>query len=359
MWRSRLNINFFMTQEKEYFIENFAMLLASGMDIIEALDAIKGEVHSKSLKKAISRLEEDIVSGSTLWHALEATKFLPKQVVSLVKTGEGSGQLHESLSVIVVQQEKNRAFRSKIRSAMMYPVFVLILALVVGIGIAWFILPRLANVFSQLNLALPLVTRILMDMGRYLGEHGQTVVPIFIAGMLILFYFIFVFKYTKIIGQKLLFIFPGVKNLIKEVEIARLGYIMGTLLRSGLPIIEALDSLSESTPLYDYRRIYVKFRNNINEGHSFHECFAMFPRFKKFIPIPIQGLIIAGERSGKLAETFLNISSTYEGKTELTTKNLSVILEPILLVIVWLGVVAVALAVILPIYGLVGGLNKP
>lgn len=347
-----------MGQEKEYFVENLAMLLSSGMDIIEAMEAVKGEVHSRSLKKIIVRLEEDIVSGSSLWQALQAIKILPKHVISLVKTGEESGQLHKTLGVIVVQQEKTRAFRSKIRSAMMYPVFVLVLAVVVGIGIAWFILPRLANVFSQLNLTLPLVTRILMGVGRYLGNHGQTVVPIFIAIMLILFYFVFVFKHTKVIGQKLLFIFPGVKNLIKEVEIARLGYIMGTLLQSGLPIVEALDSLSESTPLYDYRRIYVKLRDNIDEGRSFQECFAMFPHFKKFIPIPIQGLIMAGERSGKLAETFLNINSTFEGKTELTTKNLSVILEPILLVIVWLGVVAVALAVILPIYGLVGGLNK-
>jgi hypothetical protein len=183
-------------------------------------------------------------------------------------------------------------------------------------------------------------------------------VPTFILGVSIFFYFLFFYKKTKFIGQAILFAIPGIKNLIREVELARFGYIMGTLLEAGLPVIEALDSLKESGTLRAYGKIYVQLKEGVEEGKSFEECFRSNRRIKKLIPTTIQSLIAVGERSGRLGKIFLNISESYENKTELTTKNLSVILEPLLLVVVWLGVVAVAMAVILPIYSLVGGLNQ-
>jgi len=349
---------FGLGEEKEYFIENLGVLLASGMDIIEALESIKAEVKSKALKKIIIYLQDDIVGGSGLWEALERTKLLPKHIISLVKIGEASGRLEESLNVIVTQQQKTRSFKSKINSAMMYPVFVMVLALVVGIGVAWFILPNLSKVFSQLNLELPLVTRLLLGLGKFLSKEGTWAVPSFIGSIVFLAYFIFAFPYTKFLGQKLLFIIPGIKKLILQIELSRLGYIMGTLLQSGLPIVDAMDSLSEATPLHDYKKLYERLRDNLEEGKSFTEFFSVNKNIKKYIPVPAQGLIMVGERSGKLSKIFLNMGVTYEEKTDLTTKNLSVILEPVLLIIVWLGVVAVALAVILPIYSLVGGINE-
>lgn len=349
---------FGLGEEKEYFIENLGVLLASGMDIIEALESIKSEVKSKALKKIITYLQDDIVGGSSLWEALERTGLLPKHIISLVKIGEASGRLEQSLDVIVTQQQKTRSFKSKISSAMMYPVFVMVLALVIGIGVAWFILPNLSKVFSQLNLDLPLITRLLLGLGKFLAKEGTWAVPSFIGAVSFIAYFIFGFPYTKFIGQKLLFVIPGIKKLILEIELSRLGYIMGTLLQSGLPIVDSMDSLSEATPLYDYKKLYARMRDNLEEGKSFTEFFKENKKIRKYIPVPSQGLIMVGERSGKLAKIFLNMGKTYEEKTDLTTKNLSVILEPVLLIIVWLGVVAVAMAVILPIYSLVGGINQ-
>lgn len=356
--QSILSFSFGFNDEKEYFIENLAMLLASGMDIIESLEAIKSEVKSTKLINIIDALVEDISAGFSLSVALGKTDILPAHIIALIKIGEESGRLHESLGVVVTQQAKTRSFQSKIRAAMMYPVFVMAVALVVGIGIAWFILPRLASVFGQLNLQLPLVTRLLMSLGAFLAKHGAIVVPSFIAGLVLILFFLFVFSKTKFIGQWILFSIPGIKNLIREAELARFGYIMGTLLQSGLPVLQALSSLKDSGTLRSYGKIYTYLHDQVEEGKSFEESFESNKRIKKYIPRPIQSLISAGERSGSLSKIFLNISGTFEAKTELTTKNLSVILEPLLLVVVWLGVVAVALAVILPIYSLVGGLSN-
>lgn len=356
---SRIFTTLISSDEKEYFIDNLSMLLTSGMDVSLALKNLADEARSRGLKKIIGNLQEDISGGASLWEALQKTNLMPKHAISLIRVAEQSGRLDESLGVIVTQQEKSRLFKSKIRAAMMYPVFVLFLAMIVGIGIAWFILPRLATVFSQLNLELPLITRLLIQLGVFLSQYGSVAVPGFILTISLLFYFIFVFEKTKVAGQFILFRVPGVKKLIQQVELARFGFIMGTLLRGGLPVVDALDALEEASPLRAYKKLYGKLRLSVEEGLSFQEGFENIKRGRRYIPISVQGLIAAGEQSGHLNKTFLSIADAFESKTEITTKNLSVIMEPVLLVIVWLGVVAVALAVILPIYSLVGNLNKP
>src|SRR3989338_3929506 len=257
---SRFFTDIISSDEKEYFIDNLSMLLTSGMDVSLALKNIADEVRSSGIKKIIGRLQEDISGGSSLWEALEKTRLLPKHIISLIRVAEQSGRLDESLGVIVTQQEKNRLFRSKIRAAMIYPVLVMLVAVVVGISIAWFILPRLAVVFKQLNLALPLITRLLIQLGSFLASHGRVAVPGFIITIIVLFYFIFVYEKTKIAGQIILFHVPGVKKLIQQIELARFGFIMGTLLQGGLPVVDALEALKEASPLYKYKKLYGQLR---------------------------------------------------------------------------------------------------
>jgi hypothetical protein len=169
---------------------------------------------------------------------------------------------------------------------------------------------------------------------------------------------LFFYKKTKIIGEKIMLNLPIIKKLIREVELARFGFIFGTLLKAGLPILDAFDSLIQASSYSSYRKTYGYFRDNVELGLSFQKIFLSYPHIENFIPGPNQQMIIAAEQSGQLADALIKIGEIYEEKTETTTKNLAVILEPILLIIVWLGVVFVALAVIMPVYSLIGGLNK-
>ena len=240
----------------------------------------------------------------------------------------------------------------------MYPIFILVLTAIIGLGIAWFILPRLASVFSSLKLELPLVTRILIATGKFLEGNGFWAIPCVVLILAIIFFFVFIFSKTKFIGQKILISTPGVKQLIREVELARFGYLLGTLLKASLPIVKSLDSMSKATTFRSYQRFYVHCRDSIMDGNSFQKSFLSYPKSHKFIPTPIQQIIISAEKSGNLAGSLIEIGKTFEEKTDNSTKNLAVILEPVLLVVVWVGVVGVALAVILPIYSLVGGLGN-
>jgi len=355
----KLKINLFgIGEERNYFVDNLTMLLASGMDIVVALDAIRQGLRSNRMKKVIDFLKIELDKGATISEALAKTNLLPPHVISLIRIGEESGRLPENLKVVVLQQEKDRLFKSRIRSAMMYPTLVLIIAVVVGIGVAWFVLPKLTTVFTTMNLALPTPTKILLAIGNLLSKKGIIIVPsaLFIFG--ILFYLTFFHPKTKVVGQFLISHLPIIKNVIAEIEIARFGFILGTLIESGMPIAECLSSLEQAMNYPGYRALARHLRENIVEGKSFEESFKLYPKSKKYLPVTLQQMISFAERSGKLGKTLLSIGAMYETKNEISTKNLSVILEPLLLVVVWLAVIGIALAVIMPIYNLLGGVSK-
>ncbi len=138
----------------------------------------------------------------------------------------------------------------------MYPAFVLVLVLVVGTGIAWFILPKLATVFNGLNLKIPPITQALIDFGLFLDEHGLIAVPLFFSSLAGVFYVVFFNQKTKVVGEFFLFHCPGIKRLIKEAALAQFGFLLGTLLSAGLSPLDSLDSLGKSTSTFRYKKMY-------------------------------------------------------------------------------------------------------
>ncbi len=354
---SDLVARFAAGSERDYFVENLSLFVSAGVDIVTALEAIEEEMHSREMRRVLALVRENLEAGVPLSEALEQTHLFPPHALSLVKIGEESGNLSRNLKVVATEAAKERTFRAKVRSAVMYPAFVLVVTFVVGLSIAWFILPKLAAVFSTLHLHLPFVTRVLIGLGAFLGRYGAIAVPLSLLALLALGYFVFSFAPTKFIGQYLVFNLPGIGRLLAEVELARMSYLMSSLLEAGLPVVPALDSIANSSEVPRYRAFYRYLRDQVLEGRSFEESITRYPDSKRIIPAPMQQLIFSGERSGNLPEMFAEINRRYEEKTDTTTKDLAVVLEPILLVIVALGVFTVALGVISPIYSLVGGLG--
>jgi type II secretory pathway component PulF len=334
------------------------MLVASGLSMADSLEVIKEGVSSGRMKKLLITAQEELNGGYPLWKVLRNMNLFQKQKLSLIRIGEESGRLAENLKIIVAQEKKDQAFKSKIRSATIYPMFIFVVALLIGIGVSFYLLPKLITLFSQMKIELPLFTRILIKIGTLIRDYGSTLLPSLVLGIIALFYFVFVFNKTKVIGQFLSFNFFVTKRLIREIELARFSYMLGILLQSGLSITESLESLSKTAEYYNYRNLYIKIRKELEEGNSFQKIFSADKSIKNMIPRPIQQMIVVGENSGNLPETLLNIGDIYEEKLEETTRNLSVLLEPILLVIIWLGVLFLALAIIMPIYGIIGGINK-
>lgn len=344
--------NFGLLEEKNNFIENISLFLESGMDLISAIGALEEENRSIRMKSLLKTIREQIEDGSPFWQALEYTRAFNQQSISLIKIGEQSGRLSDNLKVVSLQNQKNSQFVSKVRSALIYPGFVLFIMVVVGTIMAWMVLPNLAKAFASFDVKLPLITRLLIDLGDYLGQYGIIIIPSVILTMLILIFFVFIFKPTKVIGQFILFHIPGVRKLMMQVELARLGFVLGTLLEAGMPLIFSIRSLLDSTTMYAYRKFYLLLINDLDQGNSIKKTFSSYKKTNKIIPFSIQQFIVAGERSGYLSKALLKIGVTYEEKIENSTKDLAVVIEPVLLFVVWIGVLVIALAVMLPIYSL-------
>jgi type II secretory pathway component PulF len=340
------------------FLESLSLLVASGMDSASATLATAKAFRSGIAKKRLMGVWQILQAGYPLWHALVEQAMLPMQRIWLIRVGEETGQLAIHLETAVVQQRKEELFRGRVQSAMLYPVILLVIALVAGFGVAWFILPRLAAVFTTLQVELPLLTRWLLWVGQFLGMYGALVVPAAAFVLFLTFMLLFVMPGTKGSGQWLLLHTPGVSGLIRDGELGRFGSILGSLLKVGVPLPDALDALSNATNLYVYQRLYVRLSKQVTSGIGLEDAFRSIRGSSVLIPENIQQLVFSAERSGRLNETAKQIGENFEGRSEITAKNLTVILEPVLLFVVWIGVVLLAMSVITPIYSVLQGVNR-
>lgn len=343
-------------REKEEFLASLSSLVSSGLGLTESFSVLAEEAKTRTSRELIVRVNADIEEGLTLSQSLERTISLPQDTTTLIRLGEESGKLAKNLEIIVTRQEKEQVFRSRVQSAMIYPMMVIILTLVIGLAMAWLVLPRLTTVFVQLNVTLPLVTRILIKVSDILRLYGIIIIPVFVVLVILVTYFIFVYERTKFIGQGFLMQFKPIRKLIQEIEVSRFGYMLGTLLQADITITDALATIERATTFRKYSRLYKHLRLHIDNGDTFLTSFTTYPKSRDLIPAPIQRIVATAERSGNLIQTLLNISQASDNRIDITTKNITVILEPILLVFVFLGVIFVAISIILPVYGLIGSL---
>lgn len=344
--------------EREFFFENLAQMLSSGISVVGSLEALFDEAKNNQMKKLIWEIKIEVENGSPLWKTLDSRNFLPAHLLTLVRVGEESGNLSKNLGIVIEQQNKDKEFRSKLKSASLYPIIILVLLSIVGSAVALFILPRLASVYSSLKVNLPFITQILISLGRFLENYGIIVLPSFFIILMLSIHFVFFNKKTKIIGQKLLFKMKFTREIIQETELARMGYLMGTLLKSGFTPTEGLNLLSASTSFYIYKDFFAYLLEAVQNGWNFKQSFLSLKKINKLIPVYPRQMIVSGEQSGKLAESFINIGKMYELKNEETSKNIGTIIEPILLIVIWIGVALIALSVILPIYSLIGDITN-
>lgn len=340
----------------EYIIESLSMLLLAGVTVGEALESISSEIPQKNVREAMQKMRSNIDEGMPFAQALAQTGLFNPSVITLIEVGESTGKLPENLKVVAAQMHKNNTMNAKIKSAMLYPAFLISLLFVVGTGIGVFLLPKLLNIINSLQVKVGPLTKALIVVGTWFGKYGL----LFSAGVVI---FIIVMAVAikrvpavKAATEAIMFRIPGIKKLLFETEIARFGFVLGTLLDAGLPVVTALQSLAASMSTRRYARFAAEMRDRVDAGDSFEKILTD-KKYRKLLPGTICQIIVSAERSGNLSASLLKIGQNYEDKADLTAHNLETLLEPIVLVLIAAAVLFVALAVFLPIYSLIGNLN--
>ena len=342
-------------KSKQTFLDNLALLIGSGIGVNTALRTLQRNAQNKKLQLVLQSMLADVESGQSLSQTMEAHRFLPKFLVSLIKIGEESGNLADKIRRTVISLEKEKRRKSQLRTALFYPMFVLSLTVILGLTVSIFVLPRIGQVFSNMNVTLPWITKLLIRAGDILGSYWYIFVPAILLGLTLGILVLFVFPATKVSGQWLLFHLPVFHDLIVRTEVSRFAYNLAMLLNSGVPITKALTSLVEVHDYYMYKNFTKKLALYIQEGKSFHNSFTINQRLSnKLYPFTAQEIITAGEESGQLPTVLDQIGDRFEEESEQIAKNIAVLLEPALLIVVWVGVVFLAVAILLPIYSLVG-----
>jgi type II secretory pathway component PulF len=344
--------SFALHDESNFFIQNLAVLIGAGIGIPDALASVYEEVRSFRMRSAVREIIKSVDDGFPLSKAINLAGIVAPHTLSLISLGEMSGRLSQNLQVASLQNEKEALFRSRVRSALAYSSFVFVTALVVGIGVAWFVLPKLASFFKDLNAPLPPITKGIIAVGVFLQDYGYVFLPLFFVIFGAMAYFLFSFPKTKFIGHTILFHVPLIKKLILETEVARFGFFSGTMIKAGIPIHTVFGLLPTTTTFGNYGELYSFFARKVLEGSSFQKMFIEYKNLNNLFPLPVRQMIVASEKSGTLSETLLKIGALYEAKVESTSRNIPAFLEPALLLFIGCIVAVLALGILMPVYSL-------
>lgn len=346
-----------MAKENDFFLENLSILMRSALPVREAVSTLKEEIRGKKMLRAIGIIESEIDAGGKISNALQKSGLLAERYISLLRLGEETGELQKQMALVVAEQKKEQALHSKVRGALIYPAVVLVVILFVGVFTMWYIFPKLTSVFAQGGGSLPISTRIIIGIGNFLTHWGIVAVPLGSVAAALGIYFMFIYRKTRAVGETLLLHFSVTRTIIEDLELARFGYVMGALLHAGISLPQALVSMQDSTSFVLYKKFYAELNRQVTEGSSLYKAITAYPGFQHFIPSYIARLIAAGEMSGSLSDTLVDIGAMFEVKAENMAQNLSVLLEPVIIVVVGVMVAFLAIAIISPIYGLTTQIN--
>jgi type IV pilus assembly protein PilC len=336
-------------KEKIFFIQNIKTMIKAGMSLTESLQALEKQTTNDKFKGILKDIITSIEKGQTLSIAMgKHPKVFSNIFVNMIAAGESSGNLENILEQLYLQIKKDHELISKIRGAMTYPSVVLIAMLIMVVGMFTFVFPTFVTIFEEANAELPMVTQMLIGVSDIVNNHGLALALGVVA---------FIIAFIKIIktkgGKKIFDIFLLKMFIIgpiaQKVNLARFSRSISSLLQTEIPVIKSFEITASVVSNSLYKEALLESIEKIKKGSTISETLSAYP--KLFTPMIIQ-MIMVGEKSGTTDTILKEIANYYEEEVDNTTKNLSSIIEPLLILIIGVGVGGIAVAVMMPMYNL-------
>lgn len=352
---SRFNISFggVKLADKITFAKNLGAMVDAGLALSRALAVMERQTKSKKFKKILTDLGGYVEKGLALSEALaKSPETFSPLFVSMVRAGEESGKLGDSLRIVAEQMDRSYALRRKIRGAMMYPAIILSVMVIIGILMLMFVVPTLTATFTELHVKLPATTQLVITTSDLLTAHPIGV----IGGLLLLIVGAVMLSRTR--GGKRGFEFvmlrmPIIGNLVKETNAARMSRTFSSLLSSGVDMVAAISITQDVLQNSYYKEAFAEAEQEIQKGAAVS---AVFARYEHLFPPMVNEMIAVGEETGKLPAMLLQIAVFFENEVDQKTKDMSTIIEPFLMVIIGAAVGFFAVSMITPIYSLSSGI---
>ena len=336
------------------FAKNLAVLLRGGVTINEAVDSLANQAKPGPMKKILYRIKDRLEKGVSLNSAIsEEEGNFGKIFMSLVKAGELSGSLAENLEFLAIWLERDSNLRKQIKGVLLYPKIVISAVILLGGGLTIFILPRLVPMFTSLHVELPLITRIVLGISLFTQEYWlEVIITAFLVWLAL--YLLFKIKEVRYFYHKFLVFSPYIREFVVGYQLALFSQLMGTLMKSGISIDEALSIAYVGTSNLYYKKVLKEIMDRVSKGVS---VITTMGEYRRLYPANSISVLAVGENSGTLEESFFKISDFWTKEILDRTKMLPTIIEPVLLVIIALAVGLIAMSIILPIYKLTGNLG--
>jgi len=336
------------SSEKLNIIENLGTLLTAGIPILEAVDSLLEETKGNTTK-ILETLKEDLNQGKTIAYSLTRhPKAFDPITVNLIKAAEEAGTLETALKDLTQSIKKDIDFANQVKGSMVYPILVLIVLLAVILLNLFFVIPRVSQVFTRLTVQVPLPTKILIFISNFANDN---LIYVIAASIFTIAATIITFKVKKSLITNYLFALPLISKLIMEIDITRFTRSMSLLLKSGLPIDEALKLSEDVTSKREIKNAIEESKKLVDAGKTLSSG---LKKHKKVIPGFMIRITEAGEKSGTLEKSMQELSNQFEDRVTNRLKTLTTLIEPFLLLVVGLLVGGLMLAIIAPIYNLIG-----
>lgn len=336
-------------KDKIVFASNLSTMISAGLSLSRALSVMERQTSRKSFKVIIGNIKERVSKGLSLADALKSEgKTFPPIFIAMVSSGEQSGNLPESLKTISNQLKKSYDLRRKVRGAMIYPAVIIFAIVVIAILMMIFLIPTLTQTFTELGVELPLSTRVLIGMSDTIVNH-----PILIFGGATLFVFIFSFLVRTARGRRVwaftVLHLPIIGKLVKKYNAAVTMRTMSSLILSGVSMIETIEITEGVVQNPYYKEILSRAKDQVQKGILLSKIFS---EEEKLYPIFVGEMTEVGEETGNLADMMAKGADFFEEDVDQATKNLSTIIEPVLMIVIGIAVGIFAISMIGPLYSL-------
>jgi len=338
------------SKEKVFFARQVAVMISSGVAIDNAINLIKLQTKSPVFINILEQIHQDVEAGESLSAALSKhPKVFDPVFVAVVGSGEASGRLDKVLMHLADRMEGMESFKSKVKSALAYPIFIIAAMIAVTIIMMVKVIPVLKQIFEESNAKLPWATRVLIAVSNAIINYWWIIFPV-IAIVIVMFWFYFARTQSgKVMWDLLKLRTPIVKFVSYDMYMARFSRTLGMLISAGIPIIQALKITSQAMN----NRVYVRILRNVITQVERGVPMSVPLEKEKYFLVLVPQMIMIGEQTGRLEFLMEKIADYYEGEVDTKIKTISSLIEPVTIVIVGTGVGFLIYSILYPIYSLV------
>ena len=348
-----LGIGVVKPKQVTIFTRQLATLIGAGLPLVRSLNILRDQLKQGALKGVINNLALHVEAGGTFSDSLlRYPKIFSKLFVNTVKAGEAGGVLEIVLTRLAEFSEKAEKLRAKIKSALVYPILVITIALAVLTFLIIFVIPKFMELYEEIGTELPLPTLMLLRISSFM--QNQWIVGVLIlAGLVIAYNFLTRIRIIRYLIDRMKLQLPVCGVLIQKVSIARFSRTLGTLISSGVPILQSLMITKDTAGNQVIERSLERVHDSIREGESISGPLAK----AKVFPLMVVNMINVGEETGSLDQMLNKIADTFDDEVDVTVNALTSLLEPLLIVFMGLIVGAIVISMFLPLVKLLTTLS--